>query len=43
MQYMELANSVMVDNILITKNGSENLTTAIKDISEMEEIINGCA
>jgi Xaa-Pro dipeptidase len=40
---MELANSVMVDNILITKNGSENLTTAIKDINEMEEIINGCA
>jgi Xaa-Pro dipeptidase len=29
------------DNILITKTGYENLTTAIKDVAEMEKIING--
>ena len=27
------------DNILITKSGHENLTTAVKDVSEMEKII----
>lgn len=28
------------DNILITKDGYENLTTAVKDVAEMEKIIN---
>lgn len=28
------------DNILITKDGSDNLTTAIKDVEEMQRIIN---
>ena len=27
------------DNILITKAGSHNFTTAIKDVDEMEKII----
>lgn len=30
---------MMVDNILITENGYENLTTAVKDVDEMEKII----
>lgn len=30
-----------IDNILITKDGYENLTTAVKDVAEMEKIING--
>lgn len=29
------------DNILITKDGYENLTTAVKDVDEMEKLING--
>jgi len=29
------------DNILITKDGYENLTTAPKDVADMEKIING--
>lgn len=28
------------DNILITEDGYENLTTAVKDVGEMERIIN---
>jgi Xaa-Pro dipeptidase len=31
----------MLDNILITKDGYENLTTAIKDVGEMEKLISG--
>jgi Xaa-Pro dipeptidase len=27
------------DNLVITKDGSKNLTTAIKDVAEMERII----
>jgi hypothetical protein len=30
-----------VDNILITDDGYENLTTAIKDVDEMERVIKG--
>jgi len=26
---------------LVTKNGHENLTTAVKDVDEMEKLING--
>lgn len=29
------------DNLLITKDGYENLTTAVKDVDEMEKLING--
>jgi Xaa-Pro dipeptidase len=29
------------DNILVTENGHENLTTAVKDVGEMERIIKG--
>lgn len=29
------------DNILVTDDGYENLTTAVKDVKEMERIING--
>lgn len=36
-----LANGMMVDNVLVTKSGYENLTTAVKDVEEMERIING--
>jgi Xaa-Pro dipeptidase len=30
-----------IDNILITKSGYDNLTTAVKDVAQMEKIING--
>jgi hypothetical protein len=30
-----------VDNVLITDDGYENLTTAIKDVDEMERVIRG--
>jgi Xaa-Pro dipeptidase len=29
------------DNILITPDGYQNLTTALKDVDEMEKVING--
>lgn len=29
------------DNILVTKDGYENLTTAVKDVDEMAKLING--
>jgi Xaa-Pro dipeptidase len=29
------------DNILITKDSYENLTTAVKDVDEMEKLIQG--
>lgn len=29
------------DNVLVTKTGSENLTTAIKEPGELEAIISG--
>jgi hypothetical protein len=31
----------IVDNILITDDGYENLTTAIKDVDEIERVIKG--
>ena len=47
MLFLTVAGYVMIanisrsieDNIVITKDGSENLTTAIKDPAEMERII----
>jgi len=30
----------ITDNILITESGYENLTTAVKEVDEMEKIIN---
>lgn len=35
------ANSVCTDNVLVTENGHENLTTAVKEVAEMERITNG--
>lgn len=34
-----LANRVVIDDVLVTKDGYENLTTAVKDVEEMERII----
>lgn len=39
-KYWEVGGVRIEDNILITKTGYENLTTAIKDVDEMEKIIN---
>jgi Xaa-Pro dipeptidase len=39
-KYWEVGGVRIEDNILITKDGYENLTTAIKDVDEMETIIN---
>jgi len=40
-KFWEVGGVRIEDNILITKDGYENLTTAIKDVTEMEELING--
>jgi Xaa-Pro dipeptidase len=39
-KYWEVGGVRIEDNILITKTGYENLTTAIKDVDEMEKMIN---
>jgi len=40
-KYWEVGGVRIEDNILITKNGYENLTTAVKDVDEMCALING--
>ncbi|KAL2064094.1 hypothetical protein VTL71DRAFT_4588 [Oculimacula yallundae] len=40
-KYWEVGGVRIEDNILITKDGYTNLTTAIKDVAEMEKLING--
>jgi Xaa-Pro dipeptidase len=40
-KYWEVGGVRIEDNILITKDGYENLTTAVKDVDEMEKLING--
>ncbi|KAI9733724.1 MAG: hypothetical protein M1818_007138 [Claussenomyces sp. TS43310] len=40
-KYWNVGGVRIEDNMLITKDGSENLTTAIKEVDEMEKIING--
>ncbi|KAF8856598.1 putative Xaa-Pro aminopeptidase pepP [Acephala macrosclerotiorum] len=40
-KYWEVGGVRIEDNILITKDGFENLTTAVKDVDEMLRIING--
>jgi Xaa-Pro dipeptidase len=40
-RYWDVGGVRIEDNILITKDGYENLTTAVKDVDEMESIING--
>ncbi|KAL3419255.1 metallopeptidase family M24 [Phlyctema vagabunda] len=40
-KYWDVGGVRIEDNILITKDGYENLTTAIKDVAEMEKHING--
>jgi Xaa-Pro dipeptidase len=39
-KFWEVGGVRIEDNILITKDGYENLTTAVKDVTEMEELIN---
>lgn len=34
------AEITLEDNVLVTKNGYDNLTAAIKGIQEMEKVIN---
>ncbi|KUJ19111.1 putative Xaa-Pro aminopeptidase pepP [Mollisia scopiformis] len=40
-RYWEVGGVRIEDNILITRDGFENLTTAVKDVGEMGRIING--
>ncbi|PMD21037.1 putative Xaa-Pro aminopeptidase pepP [Hyaloscypha hepaticicola] len=40
-RYWEVGGVRIEDNILITKDGYENLTTAVKDVAEMEKLISG--
>jgi Xaa-Pro dipeptidase len=40
-KFWEVGGVRIEDNILITKYGYENLTTAVKDVTKMEELING--
>jgi Xaa-Pro dipeptidase len=39
-KFWEVGGVRIEDNILITKDGFENLTTAVKDVAEMEKLIN---
>jgi Xaa-Pro dipeptidase len=39
-KYWEVGGVRIEDNLLITKDGCENLTTAIKEVDEIEKIIN---
>jgi len=39
--YWEVGGVRIEDNLLITKDGFQNLTTAIKEVDEMEKIIHG--
>ena len=38
-KYWEVGGVRIEDNLLITKDGFQNLTTAVKDVDEMEKII----
>jgi Xaa-Pro dipeptidase len=40
-RFWEVGGVRIEDNVLITKDGHENLTTAVKDVAEMEKLING--
>jgi Xaa-Pro dipeptidase len=40
-KYWAVGGVRIEDNILVTESGFENLTTAVKDVDEMERIING--
>jgi Xaa-Pro dipeptidase len=40
-KYWAVGGVRIEDNILITKEGSENLTSAVKDVEEMCKLING--
>jgi Xaa-Pro dipeptidase len=39
-KYWDVGGVRIEDNILITSHGYENLTTATKDVDEMEKLIN---
>jgi Xaa-Pro dipeptidase len=38
-KYWEVGGVRIEDNLLITKDGFQNLTTAVKEVDEMEKII----
>lgn len=40
-KYWDVGGVRIEDNILITTDGYKNLTTAVKDVDEMEKLING--
>jgi len=40
-KYWDVGGVRIEDNLLITEKGYENLTTAVKDVAEMEKLING--
>jgi Xaa-Pro dipeptidase len=40
-KYWEVGGVRIEDNLLITKDGFQNLTTAVKEVDEMEKIIHG--
>jgi len=40
-RYWEVGGVRIEDNILITNDGYKNLTTAVKNVAEMEKLING--
>jgi len=40
-RFWEVGGVRIEDNVLITKDGYENLTTAVKDVAEMEKLVNG--
>jgi Xaa-Pro dipeptidase len=42
-KYWEVGGVRIEDNVLVTKDGYENLTTAVKEVDEMEKLINGTA
>ena len=40
-KYWEVGGVRIEDNILVTKDGYENLTTAVKEVGEIEKLVNG--
>lgn len=40
-KYWSVGGVRLEDNVLVTETGHENLTTAIKEIAEVEEVANG--
>lgn len=40
-QYWDVGGVRIEDNILITAEGSENLTTAVKEVADVEKMVSG--